>query len=240
MIRLKKQETFVFAGDSITHGGRMLAMDMNNIMGHGFQELISARIAADNLEKQPLFVNKGVSSDTSQRIYSRWATDVLAYKPTVINLLAGINDVGYGYGMPAELALRKYMNTMEMILQDTFELLPDVKFFLCEPFWMDVRNQEKPFEGLPHPLCEPEITYGNSGMTDEVIREYTRRITMMQQELPKLAEKYGAVYVPFQDLFDEGAKKVPASYLIWDNVHPTMVGHQLLADRWLSIAEKVL
>ncbi len=41
MIKLKKQETFVFIGDSITHGGRLPSMDMNNIMEHGFPAQIS-------------------------------------------------------------------------------------------------------------------------------------------------------------------------------------------------------
>ena len=240
MIRLKKQETFVFAGDSITHGGRSPSMDPNHIMGHGFPELIAARLAADNLDLQPQFVNKGVSGDTTQGIYSRWAVDVLRFRPTVISLLAGVNDIGRNYDMPPETALRKYRSTVEMILQDTFELLPDVRFFLCEPFWMDVRNQEAPFEGIPHPVCEPAFRFSNADRQEERIREYARRIAMMQQELPALAAKYGAVYVPFQDLFDEGAKKVPASYLIWDNVHPTMTGHQLLADRWLKTAATVL
>ena len=50
-------------------------------------------------------------------------------------------------------------------------------------------------------------------------------------------EKYGLTYVPFQDIFDEWAKKVAPSYLIWDNVHPTMAGHRLMADRWLETVE---
>ncbi|MBQ8611610.1 MAG: hypothetical protein IJ412_07885 [Oscillospiraceae bacterium] len=237
MIKFQKQEIILFAGDSITDGGRGLSMDMNHIMGHGFQEHIAGRLAADNLEMQPLFVNKGVSGDTSQKVYSRWAKDVLVYKPTVINLLVGINDISHNLAMPAEQALRKYVNTVEMILQDTFALLPEVSFFLCEPFWMDIR--EKQYEGIPHPVCEADFPYG-SKRTEEEKLEYRRRVAMMQQALPALAAKYNVTYVPFQDLFDEGAKKVPASYLNWDGVHPTVVGHQLMADRWLHIAETVL
>ena len=34
--------------------------------------------------------------------------------------------------------------------------------------------------------------------------------------------------------FDEAAKlNTPADYWIWDGVHPTYAGHQLLADEWV-------
>ena len=36
----------------------------------------------------------------------------------------------------------------------------------------------------------------------------------------------------FHGVFDEACKRVPAEYWIWDGVHPTFSGHQLLADEW--------
>ena len=48
------------------------------------------------------------------------------------------------------------------------------------------------------------------------------------------------LYVPFQDVFDKAVETTPGSYFIWDNVHPTMVGHRLMADRWLDVVEKNL
>ena len=48
----------------------------------------------------------------------------------------------------------------------------------------------------------------------------------------RLAQKHGAALVHFQRVFDEAAKHAPADYWIWDNVHPTYRGHQLMADEW--------
>jgi lysophospholipase L1-like esterase len=53
-----------------------------------------------------------------------------------------------------------------------------------------------------------------------------------QEIVARLARKHGAALVHFQSVFDEAAKKAPADYWIWDNVHPTYRGHQLMTDEW--------
>ena len=57
-------------------------------------------------------------------------------------------------------------------------------------------------------------------------------IRKRQEIVAKLAQKHGAALVQFQPVFDEAAKRAPADYWIWDNVHPTYRGHQLMADEW--------
>jgi len=44
--------------------------------------------------------------------------------------------------------------------------------------------------------------------------------------------------VQFQPVFDEAAKRAPADYWIWDNVHPTYRGHQLMADQWERVVRE--
>jgi len=33
-------------------------------------------------------------------------------------------------------------------------------------------------------------------------------------------------------VFDDACKLAPAEHWIWDGVHPTYSGHQLMADEW--------
>lgn len=237
MIKLNKDDILLFAGDSITHGGRLLSMDLNHIMGHGYQEIISAKLAAENIENMPRFVNKGVSGDRISHIYARWA-DILKQKPTIISLLAGINDTGAFPVLKPETIAKKYIYVLKGLLNDTFEYLPRVKFILCEPFYLPARNQDAPYENIPHPFCESYFKFGNTSVSEEEIKGTKESIALIQQGLREVAKEYSLIFVPFQDMFDSYAKKVPSSYLVWDNVHPTMVGHQLMADRWLEVVNK--
>ena len=34
--------------------------------------------------------------------------------------------------------------------------------------------------------------------------------------------------------FEEAAKRAPADHWIWDGVHPTYSGHQIMADKWVK------
>jgi lysophospholipase L1-like esterase len=58
-----------------------------------------------------------------------------------------------------------------------------------------------------------------------------------QAIVAKLAAKYHAPVVHFQKVFDEACKRAPADYWIWDGVHPTYSGHQLMADEWVRTVD---
>lgn len=53
-----------------------------------------------------------------------------------------------------------------------------------------------------------------------------------QAIVARLAAKHGAALVRYQRVFDQAAERAPADYWIWDRVHPTYRGHQLMADEW--------
>ena len=240
MLKLNYRDTVLFIGDSLTHGGRGNCMDCNHILGHGYQELVCAQLAYDNLENMPRFVNKGISGQTMVQIAARWDEDVLKYKPAVVSLLAGVNDISRCLDEDTGTFTAKYINAAEEAVSKTFNVLPDVKFFLCEPFYLDAKNQTDKYAFIPHPICEPDFTFGNANCTDETVKKYNEKLDAICAALKETAEKHGAIFVPFRDLFADATKKVHPSYLVWDNVHPTVVGHKLMADRWLEIAAKYM
>jgi len=69
-------------------------------------------------------------------------------------------------------------------------------------------------------LCEPFHT-----APDEMLKK-------RQAVVAQLAKKYGAAFVRFQPVFDKVVKNAAPDYWIWDGVHPTYRGHQLMADEW--------
>jgi lysophospholipase L1-like esterase len=239
MIRLSKNCTVLFIGDSITHGGRGLTMDLNHIMGHGFQSIIASRLAYDNRERTPKFVNKGISGDTSYGIYARIESDVIPYCPDIVSLLCGVNDLGR-IDLPTEAVVGRYLESVEGFVRDIQSALPDVKIILCEPFYYDVQNQDAPYEGIPHPKCEEDFTFHNRVRDEEAIQKRKHNLSLMQKGLREICARYKTIFVPMQDLFDEAAKQAPASYFIWDNIHPTMVGHEMMARRSFEVVEDAL
>ncbi len=72
-------------------------------------------------------------------------------------------------------------------------------------------------------LCEPFVKHSGP-VPDSIVHR--------QAVVARLARKYGAAVVRFQHVFDEATKRAAADYWIWDTVHPTYRGHQLMADEW--------
>ena len=57
-------------------------------------------------------------------------------------------------------------------------------------------------------------------------------IQKRQQIVARLAQKHGAALVEFQPAFDSASRRAAPDYWVWDRVHPTYRGHQLLAEEW--------
>ncbi len=60
----------------------------------------------------------------------------------------------------------------------------------------------------------------------------TRPLAPRREIVARLAAKYKAALVPFQSSFDAACQRAPLDYWIWDGVHPTYRGHQIMADCW--------
>jgi lysophospholipase L1-like esterase len=78
-------------------------------------------------------------------------------------------------------------------------------------------------------LCAPFV---------KPVGKISEGIRNRQEVVAKLARKHGGALVQFQPVFDEAAKRAPADYWIWDNVHPTYRGHQLMADEWERVVRE--
>ena len=50
----------------------------------------------------------------------------------------------------------------------------------------------------------------------------------------KIAEDYGAYFVPLQEKFDEAAQKYGVENYLYDGVHPAPAGAKLIATEWLK------
>ena len=204
-----KGARILFQGDSITDGNRGRSADPNHILGHGYAFIIAAKHGASFPELGLDFRNRGISGNTVVDLEGRWQKDTLDLKPDVLSILIGINDTG------RNVPLEVYEQKLDNLIARTKEANPKIKLVLGEPFT------------LPHP--KRADTYA----------AWRAAVQQRQDIVAKLAAKHGAVLVPFQKAFDEAAKRAPAEYWIWDSVHPTYAGHQIMADAWVMAVRDV-
>ncbi len=205
----KLNDRILFQGDSITDGNRGRTDDPNHILGHGYQFILSARYGADLADRHLTFINRGVSGNTVGDLIKRWQTDTLDLKPDVLSILIGVNDLN------RNIPMETYRQQYDQLLADTLTALPNVRLILCEPFGLPVG---------PHKNDWPK---------------YRIELTKRQQVVAGLAVKYHAAIVHFQKVFDDACKRAPADYWIWDGVHPTYSGHQLMADEWARVVQRM-
>ncbi|MCC8408308.1 GDSL-type esterase/lipase family protein [Mucilaginibacter sp. UR6-1] len=208
--KLPTDLNILFQGDSITDGNRTRDNDWNHIMGHGYAYLISSRLWFDHPERKFHFFNRGVSGNKVVDLAKRWQTDTLDIKPDVLSILVGVNDVLAMLRGQKGFTADNYETDYRSLLKQTTEALPSVKLVIGEPFVLPVGNVQK--------------------MWDQWHTETSKRAEVAKQ----LAREFNAVFVPYQQAFNNALKKAPADYWIWDGVHPMPAGHELMAREWLK------
>ncbi|MEY2918024.1 MAG: hypothetical protein RIS73_1738, partial [Bacteroidota bacterium] len=61
-----------------------------------------------------------------------------------------------------------------------------------------------------------------------------------QQAVRRLSQEFKTVFVPLQKIFNEAVERAAADYWMWDGIHPTYSGHELITNEWLKQATKPL
>ncbi len=210
-----KGKVILFQGDSITDGNRGRNTDPNHIMGHGYAFSIASRLGARYPKKKLTFYNRGVSGNKVNDLAARWQKDTLDLKPDVLSILVGVNDsASVVFKREPVISVEEYEKGYRALLDQTKAQFPDIQFVLCEPFILKVGKVKDNWEA------------------------YQKDISQRQAIVKKLAEQYNAVFVGLQEVFDKACKKAPANYWIWDGVHPTVAGHELITRKWLKMAKK--
>ena len=198
----------LFQGDSITDAGR----DYNNdgALGRGYALLVEAALGFSE-PGEHTFINKGISGNRIVDVYARMKRDILNYKPDVMSILIGVNDVWHELSdSPNGVDAEKFFKVYSMLIEEVKEALPDIKIMIMEPFVLEA--------------CSTEANW-----------EYFNVETKKRAEMAKkIAEKYNLAFIPLQDGFDALAKKAPNNYWLGDGVHPTAKGHEFIKGEWLK------
>jgi len=200
----------LFQGDSITDMNRGRNGDPNHLLGHSYAFIIGAEIGAHYPEQKLNFLNRGISGNSVTDLAARWKKDTLGEKPDILSVLIGINDIGKAFRVNKRVDVDLFEKTYDQILADARTANPKLKIVLCDPFVASGK--------------------GTSGR----LNDWQEDVKKLQSVVERLATKYHAPVVHLQKVFDDAMKRADISYWIWDGVHPTYAGQQLLAEAWLK------
>ena len=207
----------LFQGDSITDAGRNREAlpESNTGYGAGYPALVAARIFGDHLGNEYNIINRGISGNRVVDLYARWKKDCLNLNPDVLSILIGVNDTWHEKSESRNgVEVERYKLIYDMLLDWTVKTLPEIKLVLMEPFVLE---------------------------TGAVSADWLPEIAERGAVVKELAEKYNAVFIPCQQIISDAAAKAGADDLILrDGVHPSVMGHQVLADAWLKYAGSLI
>jgi lysophospholipase L1-like esterase len=120
------------------------------------------------------------------------------------------------FSRPPIVSVAKFEEVYKLLLDRTKAQYPEVIIVLCNPFILPVGKVKDNWD-----IYQPEMEG-------------------RQHVVRKLADQYGAIFVDFQDVMNTACKRAPADYWMWDGVHPTVAGHELLAREWMrQVGKKV-
>jgi len=210
-LSLPQKGVILFQGDSITDAGREKVKELPNngsSFGGGYALIAAAGILDIFSTLGFSIYNRGISGNKVYQLAERWQKDCLDLKPDLLSILIGINDYWHMRNGKYDGTLEVYEDDYRKLLNLTKDILPAVKLVICQPF------------ALPG-------TTAVDGTWVEPVRGY-------QDVAFKLSREFGAVWVPFQKVFDEAIKRTPAAYWSADGVHPTMAGAHLMAAAWVK------
>ena len=210
-IKLLKDQVILFQGDSITDSGRNKTdngFNTSRVLGSGYPVLAGAALLKKHAEMNLSIYNRGISGNKVFQLTERWDEDCLDIKPDVLSILIGVNDIWHklngNYDGTPEVYRRDYI----ALLERTRAALPNIRLIICEPF----------------------AVKGVKAVDDSWYPEFYD----YQRAAKEIAEMFGALFIPFQKIYDEAQLHAPGVYWTGDGVHPTLAGAELMAEAWLE------
>lgn len=204
-MEIQPKATILFQGDSITDSERNSRK--NEALGTGYVMMANQWLSAMCPEMGFKVLNRGVSGNRVKDLRDRWQKDTLSLKPDLVTVLVGVNDALERYFWNSPTSLAEFENDYRFILEQTRDILHS-RIILMEPFLV------------------------GTGMDLLRVRE---DLNPKIEAIKNLSKEFDAPLVPLDQIFREAVKKREPGYWSQDGVHPTPVGHALIAQSWLKV-----
>lgn len=196
----KAKDVIEFIGDSITDADHLTPP--YEPYGNGYVRYIHHLLQTGYPELKLKVLNKGISGDRVTNLKNRWKGDVLDVNPNWLFIYIGINDVWrYFEGNREEaVALPEFENTYRQLINGA-RTNTQSQIRLVSPF-----------------LAEQDLT-----------DSFRVKLCGYQDAIDNLGKGFNIPVIHLQPAFDWAMLSEPSNYWTTDGVHPTEVGHMLIA-----------
>lgn len=174
-------------------------------LGNGYVSLLAPDISGQVPGAQ--VVNRGIGGDRVRDLRARWNKDCLDLRPTLVSILVGINDTWRRYDRGDPTTVEDFARDYRYLLDTLRETLPAARVVLLEPFVLPVEESQ----GRWAEDLDPKVG-----------------------QIRQLASEFEVTLVPLAARLAAEADKRSAGEIAADGVHPTALGHQLIASIWLE------
>jgi len=209
--RIQSGATILFQGDSITDSSRKRSQEEANLpdgLGNGYAFLAAGKILNRHASKGLKIYNRGISGNKVPQLMERWQEDCLAIKPDILSILIGINDYWHKRNGNYQGSPEEFYEQYIELIESTKAELPNLQLIIGEPFALkDVKAVDESWF--------PEL---------ERYQKATERV----------AERFGATFIPYQKIFTKALATAPGSYWTTDGIHTTLAGSELMAEAWVK------
>lgn len=156
-------------------------------------------------------LNRGISGDRCVELLARWQSDCLELTPDYLSIFVGINEIWHKYEWNKPMTIQEYEQNYRSLIEQVKHSLPQTKIILLSPFALPI--------GAYRPIWQSEL-------------EQEIRI------VESLAKEYRTLYLSVSSIFQKAAQNHSFQELTFDGVHPTPLGHQILAKAVVDILQK--
>ncbi len=201
-ITIKRDSKILFLGDSITDPKFNFRM-MKDIKGRNIYAL-QLKKRFKKYSKDIKVDIKGIASNRTYHVYDRLTKDCINLKPDIIIMLIGVNDAWENY-VPEDYP--PLLRPMEPHIREIYRRLktelPDTQILYLMPFMIDSVEAKLPFH---------------------------KKLDEYREILKNIALENGIAVLDIQEVFYEAQKTTAPKDLAVDGIHPTNLGHKVMAD----------
>ena len=149
-----------------------------------------------------IVMNKGISGNRTCDLLERWQKETLDLKPDLLSIMIGVNEVWHHYKFGNVLTPEQYEVNYKNLLVQVKAKLPKTKILMIEPFVFPIGEWE--------PIWQADL-------------DAEKKI------VKRLAQEYADYYIPMDDILHKEAQTLGYAAILFDGVHPTDLGHQIIA-----------